>query len=74
MPLDGHLLRLEGQRPVATRHRELNQGRLQLSLAGDLDVRAIPLGGLGVAGISGQQATTVSRSSMAALELTSPER
>ena len=61
VPLDGHLLRLEGQRPAAALGGEPGQGRLDLPLGGDLDVGAVALGRLGVAGVGGQHARPVGR-------------
>jgi hypothetical protein len=49
IPLDRHLLRLEGQRAAASRGRQPGQRRLDLALDDQFHVRAVALGGLGIA-------------------------
>ena len=58
----------------AARDGELGQGGLDIPLGGKLEVRAVPLGRLGIAGVGGQHAGPSAGSSIAALELTRPDR
>ena len=61
VPLDRHVLRLERQRAVTAVSSQRSQGELELALDEQLDVGAVPLGCLGIAGVGAEHGRPVGR-------------
>lgn len=59
VPLDRHLLRLEGQRAAASHGRQPGQRRLDLMPGHQLHIRAVALGGPGIACVGTQHSQAI---------------